>query len=203
VAARSIVHRALDATPAGDLGGELAEAVVAFGDDADVERAIERFGKTVVMPNDLKSTVEKLMVDARLAARLNRPLESARYASSLATLTRNSGQWLLLAHALDLVGDFEGARAELERVGALAELTRMEHGAKRGRGALPTAKLTSREEQIARLAVAGLSSREAAERLAIAPRTVETHLANAYEKLRIRSRAELTAYFESLPEADG
>jgi DNA-binding CsgD family transcriptional regulator len=51
--------------------------------------------------------------------------------------------------------------------------------------------LTRRELEVARLAAQGLTSREIGGQLSIGARTVETHLASAYSKLRIRSRAEL------------
>jgi DNA-binding CsgD family transcriptional regulator len=51
--------------------------------------------------------------------------------------------------------------------------------------------LTKREREVARLAVDGLSTREISQRLFIGERTVETHLANGYAKLGVRSRLEL------------
>jgi DNA-binding CsgD family transcriptional regulator len=51
--------------------------------------------------------------------------------------------------------------------------------------------LTPTEAQVARLAGAGLSTRDVAAELGISPRTVETHLASLYGKLGVTSRAEL------------
>jgi DNA-binding CsgD family transcriptional regulator len=51
--------------------------------------------------------------------------------------------------------------------------------------------LTSREEDVARLAIAGYRSAEIAQRLHIGRRTVESHLAGVYSKLGIRSRVQL------------
>lgn len=53
------------------------------------------------------------------------------------------------------------------------------------------AQLTPAEEQVARLAASGLTSREVAAALSIRPKTVEAHLTHIYRKLDIRSRAEL------------
>jgi DNA-binding CsgD family transcriptional regulator len=51
--------------------------------------------------------------------------------------------------------------------------------------------LTRREREIAMLAAQGLASKEIGERLFISRRTAENHLAKAYDKLGIRTRAEL------------
>jgi DNA-binding CsgD family transcriptional regulator len=56
---------------------------------------------------------------------------------------------------------------------------------------LGSGSLTGREWEIVRLARLGLTAAEMARQLSISPRTVETHLANAYAKLGVRSKAEL------------
>lgn len=53
--------------------------------------------------------------------------------------------------------------------------------------------LTPREDEIARLAASGLTSKEIAERLFISPRTVDNHLASVYVKLGVSSRQALPA----------
>jgi DNA-binding CsgD family transcriptional regulator len=53
------------------------------------------------------------------------------------------------------------------------------------------AELTAREEEIARLAVSGLTNQDIAKRLLISVRTVENHLHRVFRKLGVESRAEL------------
>jgi DNA-binding CsgD family transcriptional regulator len=57
--------------------------------------------------------------------------------------------------------------------------------------------LTASELRVAELAAQGLTNREIAQALFISTKTVEFHLRNAYLKLRIRSRRELTAALRS------
>jgi DNA-binding CsgD family transcriptional regulator len=54
-----------------------------------------------------------------------------------------------------------------------------------------TTPLTKREREVAELAARNLTSRDIAEKLFVSVRTVENHLQRAYEKLGVRSRAEL------------
>lgn len=55
-------------------------------------------------------------------------------------------------------------------------------------------KLTSREREVMRLSLEGLTSAQIAGRLGISARTVETHRANLMHKLELHSHAELVAY---------
>jgi DNA-binding CsgD family transcriptional regulator len=54
------------------------------------------------------------------------------------------------------------------------------------------AVLTRREREIAMLAAQGLASKEIGERLFISRRTAENHIAKVYDKLGVRTRAELS-----------
>jgi DNA-binding NarL/FixJ family response regulator len=54
--------------------------------------------------------------------------------------------------------------------------------------------LSSRESEIVKLVAEGHTSREIAEALAIAEKTVERHRANILEKLEMRDRVDLTRY---------
>jgi DNA-binding CsgD family transcriptional regulator len=68
--------------------------------------------------------------------------------------------------------------------------------------AVPQPSLTTRERQIAKLAAAGVPSKEIADRLYLSARTVDNHLLRVYAKLGIAGRAELAAALRSLPAED-
>ena len=55
------------------------------------------------------------------------------------------------------------------------------------------AALTATERRVAELAAGGETNRDIAQALFVTPKTVEVHLSNAYRKLGIRSRRELSA----------
>jgi ATP/maltotriose-dependent transcriptional regulator MalT len=54
----------------------------------------------------------------------------------------------------------------------------------------PGANLSSRERMIVHLMSAGLSNKEIARRLTIAPETVKSHAKNIFWKLTVRGRAQ-------------
>jgi DNA-binding CsgD family transcriptional regulator len=54
--------------------------------------------------------------------------------------------------------------------------------------------LTAREVEVLRLVAAGLTDQEVAEKLIIAPRTVNTHLTSIYNKLAVTNRVEATRF---------
>lgn len=55
-------------------------------------------------------------------------------------------------------------------------------------------RLTNREVQVLRLVACGMSAKEAALQLTIAPCTVERHVENVRLKTRTRNRAHMIAY---------
>ena len=61
-------------------------------------------------------------------------------------------------------------------------------------GATSAPDLSSREEAVLRLTARGFSSKEAAAKLLLSIKTVETYKARATEKLGLRSRAEIVSY---------
>ncbi|MHC1558995.1 AAA family ATPase [Actinomycetospora sp. C-140] len=64
----------------------------------------------------------------------------------------------------------------------------------------PLAALTSQQREIVILAARGLRNREIAEQLYLSPRTVGSHLHNAYPKLGVSGRHQLREFLGELPE---
>ncbi len=96
---------------------------------------------------------------------------------------------------------FAACDAGVRREACLQLLDRLGPRGKRARTATSgPGALTSRELEVARLAVEGLTTREIGERLFIGRRTVETHLTNAYAKLGVRSRVELVRIADQFSE---
>ena len=115
-------------------------------------------------------------------------------AAALARATRTNEASALFSEALD-VYDHVGAKRDAAR--ALATMRTVRIGRKR-RGARKRPdrgweSLTPSELEVVRLAAEGLTNPEIGRRLFISRRTVQTHLAHAFEKLNICSRVELAA----------
>ena len=83
----------------------------------------------------------------------------------------------------------ERARLELLATGETAH--------RRGRDAVE--RLTPQEFQIAHMLAGGATTREAAARLFLSPKTVEYHLRNVYDKLGVRTRADLARVTTPIP----
>jgi DNA-binding NarL/FixJ family response regulator len=132
------------------------------------------------------------LANAHEALRKRKRDEADVYASDAVRLFRQAGWLLDEAAALETAGRVAEAVAILRRVGAAAEVRRLTQtgvAAPRRRG---EATLTTREREIVNLVLAGRTAREIAETLVISDRTVETHVAKAYRKLGVTSRAELS-----------
>ena len=120
------------------------------------------------------------------------PFETARTQLLLGQLQRRRRQRRAAAETLTAaLGTFQAlgspvwaarAHTELERLSAVSSAE--------GSG------LTPAEARIAHLAAAGLSNREIAADLSLAPKTVEMNLSNVYRKLGIRSRAQLNGWLK-------
>jgi DNA-binding NarL/FixJ family response regulator len=59
---------------------------------------------------------------------------------------------------------------------------------------IESVRMTARERQVIDLIAEGLSNKEIAARLEIAPHTVKSHVRNILEKLALHSRLQIAAY---------
>ena len=119
-----------------------------------------------------------LLVRGQIARRANRKL-----------LARDSlAEALAIFEALGSPPWVERARDEMARLGL--------------RHRSPD-ELTEGERRIAELAAAGMTNRQVAEAAFVSPKTVEANLARVYQKLGIRSRAELGARMAAMSRDDG
>jgi DNA-binding NarL/FixJ family response regulator len=128
------------------------------------------------------------------------------------TLLADSGWRFFRARAFERLGRLQAARNPAAAVTALDRAARLydvcgavwrrdrarallrnlgSRGRRTAAALLGPAALSRRERQVACLAVQGLMAAEIGERLAISERTVETHLANVYAKLGVRSKLDL------------
>lgn len=109
------------------------------------------------------------------------------------------GRALMSSDRPEAIAAFEGARAAFDECGAEGRARDVLHAlqnlGKPGRRTVASVQgpdsLTSRERDVAALAIEGLTARQIGERLFIGERTVETHLANIYAKVGVNSKVEL------------
>jgi DNA-binding NarL/FixJ family response regulator len=80
------------------------------------------------------------------------------------------------------------ARRALRRAGV-----RVGRGGRRATGTEGLAALSRREREIAELVAQGLTNREIGARLYLSEKTIETHLTRLFQKLGLRSRAQVAA----------
>ena len=114
------------------------------------------------------------------------PLELARSLFVAGQVERKTGQRKAAALHLD------AALASFERIGAAIWAARARAERDRlGLHAGNPGELTPSEERIAGLAATGRRNREIAAQLGVSEKTVEVSLSRAYDKLGIRTRAEL------------
>ncbi|HET6735464.1 helix-turn-helix transcriptional regulator [Mycobacterium sp.] len=117
--------------------------------------------------------------------RLPMPFERARTQLLVGQLQRRQRKRDAASTTLrEALATFEDLGAPLWAERARAELNRAS-------GTRTRAELTASEQRVAELAATGVTNRAMAAALFISPKTVETNLSRIYQKLGIRSRAEL------------
>jgi DNA-binding CsgD family transcriptional regulator len=208
--AREAAREAFECDPVGYgplIVSEMAEAASRTGDLALVRMALDWLkDRTRLAPAGwalgIEARVGALISEGDAAEELYRQsiehLGRTRVQAELARSHLLYGEWLRRENRrLDAREPLRAAHEMLLTMGAeaFAERARREllaTGEKVRRRTMETRDdLTAQEEQIARLARAGLSNPEIGARLFLSPRTVEWHLRKVFTKLEIRSRREL------------
>src|SRR5699024_2363473 len=104
---------------------------------------------------------------------------------------------LLLAQALDTLGDHESAAPEYAAatlaLGALG-VPSPDRGPAGISSTGPADRLTPREIEVLRLVAAGSSNRQIARTLVLSERTVARHISNIFGKLDVASRTAAASY---------
>jgi DNA-binding CsgD family transcriptional regulator len=127
---------------------------------------------------------------ARAAIAKRRGDPAAQRLSEIAlSRARRAHSPILEALAHEVTGNLRDALDIYRSIGAAGDVRRLEPQADSAKRAI-----SRREREIAELAGLGLSNRVIGERLSISDRTVEHHIASVFNKLGLRSRAELMAY---------
>jgi DNA-binding CsgD family transcriptional regulator len=195
------------------VAGDLAEALVWLGRIAEADAVTGRLRDLAERQEHpwALATVGRCAAMARLAARyderaatrladaadtygeLGLRFDRARTLLWLGRAARRARKRTAARRALETASvEFEAlgspgwagqARAELDLLGA--------------RRAAPAGGLTAAEQRVVDLAARGLSNKQIARRLFVAVHTVEVHLAHAYAKLGVRSRAQLASRLAS------
>jgi DNA-binding CsgD family transcriptional regulator len=169
-----------------------AEDLEAIGEqiDAPMPRALAEGaeGAVLLARGEVRAGLERLRTAWARWEDLRAPYEAARVR-------------VLIALGCRRLGDEDGAQVELdaarwtfERLGATPDVERVSRLASRAASGGEAHGLTGRELEVLRLVASGRTNRAIAERLSISERTVERHVSNIFNKLRVSSRTAATAH---------
>lgn len=190
---RAVATQAAVAAGDIDLAVQLAHKNLEIARRIGVPHALIRAHRVLGLVETRERGLDSLRTAVELACTLPPRLETIRALVELGSALRRSNQRTAAREPLQRAVDLAwtgGALALHER--ARTELAAT--GARPRRNALLSgpASLTPSERRIAELAASGQSNREIAQTLFVTPKTVEYHLRNAYRKLGIERRGDLS-----------
>ena len=194
---RSIIRIACEQTPGLEMLGELDNGSSAL-------EACRKLAPDVVLLDlslpgelqglDLARAIRREGLPVRILVLTARTDEEALFESVIlgveGYLEKTSGV-RVIADALSRVARGERIFTQAQMRGAVVELSRRARQARGETGAQPD--LSAREIEVLEHAARGFTVGQIARRLALSPRTVETHLGNAYRKLGVRNRVQALA----------
>jgi DNA-binding CsgD family transcriptional regulator/Flp pilus assembly protein TadD len=202
--AREIVGRAIGKLPRFHRCWPLAAEVVAVGDDLALRRALDLLAAQAESGHAV-AKVFLLLARAEAARRSNDRVEAQALARRAAQGFRALRWPIFEAIACEHAGDVDEALAINLRIGNRRDVAK-QRGRLRWKGPvdktdLPAPMLTPRQREIAELIGEGHTNKMIAQRLGISEGTVEKHLVTAFEKIGVRSRAQLVTYLANTRRA--
>jgi DNA-binding CsgD family transcriptional regulator/uncharacterized glyoxalase superfamily protein PhnB len=205
--AQALLHTAIDFGDAPRGLFMTLLAVARIGAPADFAKARATLARAAEAPLEVAERPALAMFDAIVEQRNFNHAAAAELARTAAEGFHRLRYPLWEAAALEIAGDRATAFAIYRRLGALADVRRLERS---GEGAPAKSVavspprpggLSSREGEIATLVARGRSNLEIARELAISHKTVEKHLGSIYQKLGFNSRTQLAAHVSAGKEA--
>ncbi|HJS27202.1 MAG TPA: response regulator transcription factor [Actinomycetota bacterium] len=194
---RGVIRIACERTPGLELVGELGDGSSAL--EACRELAPDVILLDLALPGklqglDLARAIRQEGLPVRILVLTARTDEEALFQTIIAGvegyLEKTSGV-RVIADALSRVAGGERIFTQAQMRGAVAELGRRARQAPHETGEQPN--LSAREIEVLEHAARGSTVSQIATRLVLSPRTVETHLGNAYRKLGVRNRVQALA----------
>jgi DNA-binding NarL/FixJ family response regulator len=199
---RSIIRIACEQTPGLEMVGEL-------DDGSSALEACRKLAPDVVLLDlslpgemqglDLARAIRSEGLPVRILVLTARTDEEALFESVIAGvegyLEKTAGV-RVISDALSRVARGERIFTQAQMRGAIVELSRRARQARAETGA--QAELSAREIEVLEHAARGFTVGQIARRLALSPRTVETHLGKAYRKLGVRNRVQALARASAL-----
>jgi DNA-binding NarL/FixJ family response regulator len=177
-----------------------AGAAAATGLPARVSEALRARAAVRLAAGDVSEAVRAARGAARAAHSAGNRLDAARAqllaGTALAAAGRHPDATIALTAAEAAFAAAGARRLRDEAARALRRLGRRVGRPGRRRASRPetgVGALTDREREVAELLAAGETNRRIADRLHLSPKTVETHVANIFTKLHVRSRAAVAA----------
>jgi DNA-binding NarL/FixJ family response regulator len=194
---RDVIRIACEQTPGLEILGELDDGSSAL--EACRELAPDVILLDLALPGELQGldlvrAIRGEGLPVRILVLTARTDEEALFESVIAGadgyLDKTFGV-RVIADALRRVAGGERIFTQVQMRGAVAELGRRARQAREETDEQPT--LSPREIEVLEHAAGGFTVGQIARRLVLSPRTVETHLGNAYRKLGVRNRVQALA----------
>jgi DNA-binding CsgD family transcriptional regulator len=176
-----------DLDTARSAGAELESIAERHPSDAVGALAAQAQGMIALAEREAPAALASLRRAERLWQETKAPYETARVRELLARACREHGDDDTATLEL------EGARDTFARLGAAADLARVDALAPTT-ASVDSHGLTKRELEVLRHIAAGKSNKEVAAALVVSVRTVDRHVSNIFAKLGVSSRAAATAY---------